>query len=94
MGDELQRSPHIKERELFIMTEKEIRQKVVATAKKYLGCKESDGNHWQFIDRYNSFSPFIQPFAPESPDDLFRRVVRDLRFGGCDRVRTDRHHAG
>ena len=37
------------------MTETEIRQKVVTTAKKYLGCKESDGSHRQFIDRYNSF---------------------------------------
>ena len=27
------------------MTETELRQKVVTTAKKYLGCKESDGNH-------------------------------------------------
>ena len=39
------------------MTENEIRQKVVATAKKYLGCKESDGSHKQFVDRYNSFQP-------------------------------------
>ena len=37
------------------MTENEIRQKVVATAKKYIGCKESDGSHRQFIDKYNSF---------------------------------------
>ena len=37
------------------MTETEIRQKVVTTAKKYLGCKESDGSHKKFIDRYNSF---------------------------------------
>ena len=42
---------------MFIMTEKEIRQKVVTTAKKYLGCKESDGSHRQFIARYNSFRP-------------------------------------
>lgn len=39
------------------MTESEIRQKVVATAKKYIGCKESDGSHRQFVDRYNSFRP-------------------------------------
>ncbi len=39
------------------MTENEIRQKVVTTAKKYLGCKESDGSHKKFIDRYNSFQP-------------------------------------
>ena len=42
---------------MFIMTENEIRAKVVATAKKYLGCKESDGSHKKFIDRYNSFRP-------------------------------------
>ena len=39
------------------MTESEIRQKVVSTAKKYMGCKESDGSHRQFVDRYNNFSP-------------------------------------
>lgn len=39
------------------MTENEIRQKVVTGAKKYLGCKESDGTHRQFIERYNAFQP-------------------------------------
>lgn len=39
------------------MTENEIRAKVAATAKKYLGCKESDGSHRQFIDAYNGFKP-------------------------------------
>lgn len=39
------------------MNEIEIRQRVVATAKKYLGCKESDGTHRQFIDRYNNYKP-------------------------------------
>lgn len=39
------------------MTENEIRAKVAATAKKYLGCKESDGGHRQFIDAYNGFKP-------------------------------------
>lgn len=39
------------------MTENEIRQKVVTTAKKYIGCKEQDGSHRQFIDKYNSFQP-------------------------------------
>ena len=39
------------------MTENEIRAKVAATAKKYLGCKEADGSHRQFIDKYNSFQP-------------------------------------
>ena len=35
------------------MTETEIRAKVAAAARKYLGCKEADGSHRQFIDRYN-----------------------------------------
>ena len=39
------------------MTENEIRAKVAATARKYLGCKEADGSHRQFIDKYNSFQP-------------------------------------
>lgn len=39
------------------MTENEIRAKVVATAKKYIGCKEQDGSHKRFVDRYNSFNP-------------------------------------
>ena len=30
---------------------------VVATAKKHIGCKEQDGSHRQFIDKYNSFQP-------------------------------------
>lgn len=39
------------------MTENELRQKVVATAKKYLGCNERDGSHKKFIDTYNDFKP-------------------------------------
>ena len=39
------------------MTENEIRAKVAATARKYLGRKESDGGHRQFIDAYNGFKP-------------------------------------
>ena len=39
------------------MTENELRQKVVATAKKYLGCNERDGTHKKFIDTYNNYKP-------------------------------------
>ena len=39
------------------MTETQIRQTVVATAKKYLGCNEQNGSHRQFIERYNAFRP-------------------------------------
>ena len=43
--------------EVYSMTETEIRKKVIAAAKKYLGCNESDGGHRQFIDAYNAFQP-------------------------------------
>ena len=39
------------------MTEMELRQKLVETAKSYLGCKESDGSHRKIIDIYNSHKP-------------------------------------
>ena len=39
------------------MTEMEIRNKVVATAQAWLGCKESDGSHRKIIDIYNSHTP-------------------------------------
>lgn len=39
------------------MTEKELRAKVVDTAKSYLGYKESDGTHRKIIDLYNSQKP-------------------------------------
>lgn len=39
------------------MTESALRQLVVKTAVKYLGCKESDGSHKKIIDIYNSQKP-------------------------------------
>lgn len=39
------------------MTEQELRQKVVDTAKSYLGYKEADGSHKKIIDLYNSQKP-------------------------------------
>lgn len=44
------------------MTEKELRQKVAATAKKYIGCKESDGSHRKIIDRYNASKPLARGY--------------------------------
>ncbi len=40
-----------------VMTEMEIREKVVSIARKYLGCKESDGSHRKIIDGYNAVTP-------------------------------------
>ena len=39
------------------MTENELRQKVVSTAKKYLGCNEKDASHKRFVDAYDAFRP-------------------------------------
>lgn len=45
------------------MNELELRNQVVATAKKYLGCKESDGSHRKIIDLYNSHKPLARGYA-------------------------------
>lgn len=50
------------------MTENEIRQKVVSTAKKYLGSNEKDGSHRQIIDRYNSHKPLARGYAMKYTD--------------------------
>lgn len=44
------------------MTEAQIRQKVVSTAKSYLGCKESDGSHRKIIDVYNGHKPLARSY--------------------------------
>ena len=44
------------------MTENELRQKVVETAKKYLGCNESDGSHRKIIDSYNAHKPLARSY--------------------------------
>lgn len=50
------------------MTEKQIREKVVETAKKYLGCKESDGSHKKIIDIYNAHKPLPRGYAVKYTD--------------------------
>ena len=39
------------------MTEKQLREQIVKTAKGWLGCKESDGSHKKIIDVYNAHKP-------------------------------------
>ena len=51
------------------MTEKELRSKVVATAKKYVGCKETNGSHKKIIDRYNSHKPLARGYAVKYTDE-------------------------
>ena len=50
------------------MTETELRNLVVNTAKKYLGCKESDGSHKKIIDIYNSHKPLARGYSVKYTD--------------------------
>ena len=50
------------------MTENELRNKVVQTAKKYVGCKEADGSHKKIIDGYNAHKPLARGYAVRYTD--------------------------
>lgn len=50
------------------MTETQIRQSVVATAKAWLGCNEADGSHRQIVDVYNSHRPLARGYALKYTD--------------------------
>lgn len=50
------------------MTERQIRQAMVARARKYIGCKESNGTHKQIIDIYNEHKPLVRGYAVEYTD--------------------------
>lgn len=50
------------------MTETQIREKVVATAKAWLGCNEADGSHRQIVDVYNSHRPLARGYALKYTD--------------------------
>ena len=51
------------------MTEQELRSKVVATARSYIGCKESNGSHKKIIDLYNSHKPLARGYAVKYTDE-------------------------
>ena len=50
------------------MTEQQIRQKVVAAAKAWLGCNEADGSHRQIVDLYNSHKPLARGYKLQYGD--------------------------
>lgn len=50
------------------MTEKQIRQAMVTRARRYLGCKESDGSHKQIIDTYNNHKPLARGYKVKYTD--------------------------
>ena len=50
------------------MTELELRQVVVETAKKYLGYREEDGSHKEIIDIYNNHKPLKRGYRVKYTD--------------------------
>lgn len=50
------------------MTEKQIRNALVDIAKKYHGCKETNGSHKKIIDLYNSHKPLARGYAMKYTD--------------------------
>ena len=50
------------------MTEKQLREKVVAAAVAWLGCKEANGSHRKIIDTYNAHKPLARGYAVKYTD--------------------------
>ena len=50
------------------MTELQLRQKIVDTAKGWLGCKEKDGSHRKIIDTYNGHKPLARGYPVKYTD--------------------------
>ena len=50
------------------MTETQIREKVVATAKAWIGCNEADGSHRKIVDVYNAHRPLARGYALKYTD--------------------------
>lgn len=50
------------------MTESQIRQKVVSTAKAWIGYNEADGSHRKIVDVYNSHRPLARGYSLKYTD--------------------------
>ena len=50
------------------MTETQLREKVVATAKAWIGYNEADGSHRKIVDVYNSHRPLARGYAMRYTD--------------------------
>lgn len=50
------------------MTEKQLREKAVNTAKTWVGCRESNGTHKKIIDLYNSVKPLPRGYVVKYND--------------------------
>ena len=73
------------------MTETQIREKVIAAAKAWLGCKESDGSHRQIVDVYNSHRPLARGYALKYTDAWCAGFVSAvaIRLGLTDIMPTE-----
>ena len=73
------------------MTEAQIREKVVATAKTWLGYKESDGSHRKIVDVYNSHRPLARGYALRYTDAWCAGFVSAvaIRLGLTDIMPTE-----
>lgn len=73
------------------MTETQLRERVVATAKAWLGCKEADGSHKQIIDVYNSHKPLARGYALKYTDAWCAGFVSAvaIRLGLTDIMPTE-----
>lgn len=57
------------------MTEAQLRQNVVAIAKSWLGCKESNGSHKKIIDIYNAHKPLARGYKVKYADEWCATTV-------------------
>lgn len=76
---------------VIAMTEAEVRSKVVSAAKKYLGCKESDGSFKKIIDTYNGHKPLARGYAVRYTDEWCATFVSAIAIlcGYTDIIPTE-----
>ena len=66
-------------------------EKIIKTAEKYLGCKESDGSHKKIIDLYNSHKPVARGYKVKYTDpycDAFVSAVA-IEAGAVNLIGTE-----
>ena len=73
------------------MTETQLREKVVATAKAWIGYNEADGSHRKIVDVYNSHRPLARGYALKYTDAWCAGFVSAvaIRLGLTDIMPTE-----
>lgn len=68
-----------------------LRSKIVAQAKAWLGCKESDGSHKEIIDVYNSHTPLARGYKMQYTDAWCAAFVSAvaIKVGYTDIIPTE-----